>query len=51
MSSVGGNLLGDLVDVGERHLEHAADVAHDRLGLHRAERDDLRDVLAAVLLA
>ncbi len=43
------NLLGDLVDVGERHLEHAADVAHDRLRLHRAERDDLRDVLAAVL--
>ena len=43
------DLLGDLVDVGERHLEHAADVAHDRLRLHRAEGDDLRDVLAAVL--
>ena len=43
------NLLGDLVDVGERHLQHAADVAHDRLRLHRAEGDDLRDVLAAVL--
>ena len=43
------DLLGDLVDVGERHLEDAADVAHHRLGLHRAEGDDLRDVLAAVL--
>ena len=43
------DLLGDLVDVGERHLEHAADVADDRLRLHRAEGDDLRDVLAAVL--
>ena len=41
--------LGDLVDVGERHLEHAADVADDRLRLHRPERDDLGDVLAAVL--
>ena len=49
MSSAGGNLLGDLVDVGERHLEHAADVADHRLRLHRAEGDDLRDVLAAVL--
>ena len=43
------NQLGDLVHVGERHLEHAADVLDDRLGLHRAEGDDLRDVLAAVL--
>ena len=43
------NLLGDLVDVGERHFQHAADVPDDGLGLHRAERDDLRDVLAAVL--
>ena len=43
------DLLGDLVDVRERHLEHASDVAHDRLRLHRPERDDLRDVLAAVL--
>src|ERR1035437_5729756 len=44
-----GNLLGDLVHVGERHLQHATDVADHRLRLHRAERDDLRDVLAAVL--
>ena len=40
------DLSGHLVHVGEGHLEHAPDVAHDRL--HRPERDDLRDVLAAV---
>ena len=28
---------------------HARDVAHDGARLHRAEGDDLRDVLAAVL--
>ena len=44
------NLLGDAVDVRVRHVHHAADVADDGLGLHRAERDDLRDVLASVLL-
>ena len=43
------DLLGDAVDVGVRHVERAADVAHDRLRLHRPEGDDLRDVLAAVL--
>ena len=43
------NQLGDLVDVGERHVEHAADVADHGLRLHRAEGDDLGDVLAAVL--
>ena len=43
------NLLCHLVDVAERHLEDAADVADDRLRLHRPERDDLGDVLAAVL--
>ena len=41
--------LGDLVDVGERHVEHAPDVAHHGLRLHRPEGDDLGDVLAAVL--
>ena len=45
----GRNQLGDLVGVGQRHVERAADVAHRRLRLHRPERDDLRDVLAAVL--
>jgi hypothetical protein len=43
------NLLRHLVHVGERHLQHAPDVAHDCLRLHRSEGDDLRDVLAAVL--
>ena len=41
--------LGDLVDVGERHVEDAADVADHGLRLHRPEGDDLGDVLAAVL--
>ena len=45
----GRDLLGDAVDVGVRHVQRAADVAHDGLRLHRAEGDDLRDVLAAVL--
>ncbi len=44
------NQVGDPVHVGDRHLHDAADVAHGRLRLHRAERDDLRDVLAPVLL-
>ncbi len=43
------DLLGDVVDVGVRHVERAADVAHHGLRLHRPERDDLRHVLAAVL--
>ncbi len=45
----GRNQLRHLVDVGERHLEDAPDVRTTRLRLHRPERDDLRDVLAAVL--
>ncbi len=45
----GWNQLRHLVDVRERQVEHAPDVAHDRLGLHRPEGDDLRDVLPAVL--
>jgi hypothetical protein len=44
-----GDLLSDLVDLGEWHLEDPADVLDDRLRLHGAERDDLRDVFAAVL--
>ena len=43
------DLLGDAIDVRVRHVHRAADVAHHRLRLHRAEGDDLRDVLAAVL--
>ncbi len=45
----GRDLLGDAVDFRVRHVHGAADVAHHGLGLHRAEGDDLRDVLAAVL--
>ena len=33
-----------------RQIEHAADVAHRRLGRHRAERRDLRHRIGAVLL-
>ena len=44
------DLLGDLVDVGVRHLEDARPTSRTTaLRLHRPERDDLRDVLAAVL--
>ena len=42
--------LGDAVDVGERHVQHAADVLDRRARAQRAEGDDLRDLLAAVLL-
>ena len=42
------DLLGDAIDVGVGHVHRAADVADHRLRLHRAEGDDLRDVLAAV---
>ena len=43
------NLLRHLVDVGERHLEDAPHIPHDRFRLHRTERDDLRDVCTTVL--
>ncbi len=45
----GRNQLRDLVDIRVRHAQHAAHVADHGLRLHRSERDDLRDVLAAVL--
>ena len=41
--------LGDAVGIRVRDVHHAGDVAHDGARLHRPERDDLRDVLAAVL--
>ena len=50
MSSVVRDQLGDPVDFGDRHLHDAADVADHGRRLHGAERDDLRDVLAAVFL-
>ena len=43
--------LDDLVGLGERQPEHAADVANRLLTLDGPERDDLRDALVAVLLA
>ena len=43
--------LRDLVDDAVRHLEHAAGVADGGAGGHRPEGDDLRDAVAAVLLA
>ena len=39
---------GDAVDLAIGHAEHAADVAHRRLGLQLAEGDDLRDAVGAV---
>ncbi len=43
--------LRDLVDDAVRVLEHAPGVAHRGAGGHRPEGDDLRDAVAAVLLA
>ena len=45
-----GDHLGDAVDLGQGHLEDAADVADGRPGGHGPEGDDLADVLLAVLL-
>ena len=42
--------LGDAVHVREGHVEHAADVLDRRARAQRAEGDDLRHLLAAVLL-
>jgi hypothetical protein len=42
--------LGKLVDLPERHLQHAAHVAHGGLGQKRAEGDDLPHPVAAVFL-
>ena len=41
--------LGDAVDLAIAVPQHAADVADRRPGQHRAERDDLGDVVLAVL--
>ena len=43
--------LRDLVDDAVGNLEHAAGVAHGGARGHRREGDDLRDAVAAVLLA
>ena len=44
-----GYHLGDAIDVAVRHVHGPTDVLDRRLRRHGAERDDLRDVLAAVL--
>ena len=41
--------LAQLVDLAIGHLQHAADVAQHAARLQRAEGDDLRDLVAAVL--
>ena len=42
--------LRDAIGVGVWDVHHPGDVADDRARLHRPERDDLRDVLAPVLV-
>ena len=42
------NQLGDAVDLAIRHAEHASAVAQHGLGRHRAEGDDLADMVAPV---
>ena len=44
-----GDKLGHAVDQAVREAEHAAGIAHHRLGRHRAVGDDLADAVAAVL--
>ncbi len=51
MGRVHRHELGELVDLAERHFEHAADVAHDAAGEERAEGDDLRHPVGAVAVA
>ena len=46
-----GHGLRDPVDLAVAHAQHAADVADRRPGEHRAEGDDLGDVVLAVLAA
>ena len=45
-----GDALGDAVDGAVRQAEHSTGVARGLLGGQLAERDDLRDALAAVLV-
>ena len=45
-----GHQLGDALHVGEGHFEHAADVLDRGARAQGVEGDDLRDLLAAVLL-
>ena len=43
--------FGELVDLTERHFQHAADVAHHAAREERAEGDDLRHLVGAVAVA
>ena len=43
--------LGQVIHIAERHVQGAAHVTDHRAGFHRAEGDDLRDVVLAVALA
>ncbi len=43
--------LGELVDLAERHFEHAPDIAQHAARQERAESDDLRDAILAIALA
>ena len=43
-----GNRLCQLVDVGERHIVHSCNLLDCRLRLHRAERQDLTDLVRTV---
>ena len=46
-----GNQLGDGIHCGQFHIQHAPDIANHRLGLHRAEGDDLGDFILAVFVS
>jgi hypothetical protein len=46
-----GDELRNLIHNRERNAQHATNVAHRELGLDRAEGDDLRNAILAVLLA
>ena len=45
-----GHQLRHAIDVGQRHIQRAARVANRRARAQRAERDDLRDLVFAVLV-
>ena len=48
---VGRDHLGEPIALAVAQPHHAAHVAHDRFGAHRAEGDDLRHGIVAVFLA
>ena len=45
-----GDELRDAVDKPQRHLQHAARIAHRRARLQRTERDDVRDAVFAIFV-